>query len=177
MSDDELGSGPAAEPPAYDPTMWRASTDVLASEPEEPTKRAPWGLVGAAGVLVLALVGGVTYAVGALSGGGSQPADALPSGAFAAVTLDLDPSAGQKLDGFRFLRKFPALRDKVPATGDLREVMFDAVADDAGWGQRRLRQRGRALAGQADRRRPLSPGHQQHGRRPAADRRGGPAGQ
>ena len=134
MSDDELGSGPAAEPPAYDPAMWRASTDVLASEPEEPTKRAPWGLVGAAGVLVLALVGGVTYAVGALSGGGSQPADALPSGAFAAVTLDLDPSAGQKLDGFRFLRKFPALRDKVPATGDLREVMFDAVADDAGWG-------------------------------------------
>ena len=85
-------------------------------------------------MLVLALVGGVTYAVGALSGGGSQPADALPSGAFAAVTLDLDPSAGQKLDGFRFLRKFPALRDKVPATGDLREVMFDAVADDAGWG-------------------------------------------
>ena len=114
--------------------MWRAGTDVLASEPEQPTKRAPWGLVGAAGVLVLALVGGVTYAVGALSGGGSQPADALPSGAFAAVTLDLDPSAGQKLDGFRFLRKFPALRDKVPATGDLREVMFDAVADDAGWG-------------------------------------------
>ena len=134
MSDDELGTGPAAEPPAYAPSTWRASTDVLASQPEEPTKRAPWGLVGAAGVLVLALVGGVTYAVGALSGGGSQPADALPSGAFAAVTLDLDPSAAQKLDGFRFLRKFPALRDKVPATGDLREVMFDAVADDAGWG-------------------------------------------
>jgi hypothetical protein len=153
MSDDELGTGPAAEPPAYgppaygppafgpttydpttyDPTTWRAATDILASEPEEPAKRAPWGLVGAAGVLVLALVGGVTYAVGALSGGGSQPADALPSGAFAAVTLDLDPSAGQKLDGFRFLRKFPALRDKVPTNGDLREVMFDAVADDAGW--------------------------------------------
>jgi hypothetical protein len=134
MSDDELGTGPVAEPPAYEPMTWRAGTDVLASEPEEPARRAPWGVVGAAGVLVLALVGGVTYAVGALSGGGSQPADALPSGAFAAVTLDLDPSAGQKLDGFRFLRKFPALRDKVPTSGDLREVMFDAVADDAGWG-------------------------------------------
>jgi hypothetical protein len=131
---DDLDSGQPAEPPAYDPSAWRASTEVLASVPEEPAKRAPWAVVGGAAVLVLALVGGVTYAVGALSGGGSQPADALPSGAFAAVTLDLDPSAGQKLDGFRFLRKFPALRDKVPLDGDLREVMFDAVADEAGWG-------------------------------------------
>ena len=135
-TDDQLGQ-PAANPPSsFDYSGWQASRDVLSTEPDdEPAKRAPWALVGAAGVLVLALVGGVTYAVGALSGGGSQPADALPSGAFAAVTLDLDPSAGQKLDGFRFLRKFPALRDKVPANGDVREVMFDAVADDAGWGK------------------------------------------
>ena len=77
---------------------------------------------------MLALVGGVTYAVGSLSGGGDQPADALPAGAFAAVSFDLDPSAGQKVDGFRFLRKFPALRDKVPLDGDLREILFDALA-------------------------------------------------
>jgi hypothetical protein len=134
-TDDQLGQPAANPPPSFDYTGWQASRDVLGTEPDDgPATRAPWALVGAAGVLVLALVGGVTYAVGALSGGGSQPAEALPSGAFAAVTLDLDPSAGQKLDGFRFLRKFPALRDKVPANGDLREVMFDAVADDAGWG-------------------------------------------
>lgn len=132
---DDLGTGQPAQPPAYDASGWHASVDVLATDLEEPAKRAPWALIGGAGVLVLALVGGVTYAVGALSGGGSQAADALPSGAFAAVTLDLDPSAGQKIDGFRFLRKFPALRDDVPLDGDVRKVMFDAIAADAGWGK------------------------------------------
>ena len=82
---------------------------------------------------MLALVGGVTYAVGALSGGGDQPADALPAGAFAVVSFDLDPSAGQKLDGFRFVRKFPALREKVPLDGDLRQVLFEALAPEVGW--------------------------------------------
>jgi hypothetical protein len=76
----------------------------------------------------------VTYAVGALSGGGAQPVDALPAGAFAVVSVDLDPSAKQKVDGFRFLRKFPALRAHVPADGDVREVLFDAVAGEARWG-------------------------------------------
>jgi hypothetical protein len=100
---------------------------------DEPSRPAPWAVVVGAAALVLALIGGVTYAVGSLSGGGSQPADALPSGAFGLVTIDLDPPAGQKIDGFRFLRKFPALRAKVPLDGDVRKVLFDAVARQAGW--------------------------------------------
>src|SRR4051794_31554643 len=115
MSDDQPGARPPADPtptvPAYG--GWSGSPDVLAAEPPERSpRRAPWALVGGIAVLVLALVGGVTYAVGALSGGGSQPDDALPTGAFAYVSLDLDPSAAQKIDAFRFLRTFPALRDK-----------------------------------------------------------------
>jgi hypothetical protein len=110
-----------------------ASQDVLAAYADEPGQRkAPWLLVGGVALLVLALVGGVTYGVGQLSGGGSQPEDALPSGAFAFVKVDLDPSAGQKIDGFRFMRKFPALRDKL-GDEDLRRVVFEAVADGAGW--------------------------------------------
>jgi len=120
--------------PPYDRGEWRAAPDVLATTPDdEPARRAPWAVVIGAAVLVLALVGGVTYAVGSLSGGGDQPADALPAGAFAAVSFDLDPSAGQKLDAFRFVRKFPALREKVPLDGDLRQVLFEALAPEVGW--------------------------------------------
>jgi hypothetical protein len=108
--------------------------DVLAAQPgPAPGRRASWPLVAAAAALVLALVGGVTYAVGALSGGGQQAADALPGGALGLLSVDLDPPAGQKIDGYRFLRKFPSLRDHVPLDGDAREIVFDAIADEAGW--------------------------------------------
>lgn len=114
---------------------WSAATpDVLAAHPEPPVaRRRSWPLVAAAAALVLALVGGVTYAMGALSGGGQQATEALPSGAFGVLSVDLDPPAGQKIDGFRYLRKFPALRDHVPLDGDVRQVVFDAFADDLGW--------------------------------------------
>ncbi|MGH8895157.1 MAG: DUF3352 domain-containing protein, partial [Actinomycetes bacterium] len=111
------------------------TTDILATYAEEtPTRRAPWLLVGGAAVAVLALVGGVTYGVGQLSGGGTQPEGALPAGAFGFAKVDLDPSAGQKIDGFRFMRKFPALRERL-GNEDLRELAFDAVADGAGWSE------------------------------------------
>ena len=84
-------------------------------------------------VLVAALIGGVTVAVRGLSGGGAQPEDALPGGAFAFAKVDLDPSAGQKINAMRFLRKFPALRDKVSLNGDLREALFESVSESAGW--------------------------------------------
>jgi len=107
--------------------------DILAAYDESaPPRRVPWLVAGGAGLLVLGLVAGVTYGVGALSGGGSQPETALPGGAFAFVKVDLDPSAGQKIDGFRFLRQFPALRDKLGGD-DLRKVVFEEVAEGAGW--------------------------------------------
>jgi hypothetical protein len=137
MSDDQPAAPRPGDPspsafPAYG--GWAGSPDVLAAEaPERSPRRAPWALVGGIALLVLALVGGVTYAVGALSGGGSQPDDALPTGAFAYASIDLDPPAAQKIDAFRFLRTFPALRGRVPADGDARKVFFDAFAQDAGW--------------------------------------------
>lgn len=123
-------AGPEGQPPAWA----AATTDVLAAHGDgPPARRRSWPMVAGAAALVLALVGGVTYAVGALSGGGQQPAEALPAGAFGVLSIDLDPPAGQKIDAFRFLRKFPSLRDRVPLDGDLRQVAFETVADAAGW--------------------------------------------
>jgi hypothetical protein len=112
--------------------------DILASYPETPAPKRRFPLrgllVGLVVVVVLALVGGITVAVRGLSGGGTQPEGVLPAGAFAFAKVDLDPSAGQKINAIRFARKFPALRDKVPADADLRKALFEAVADSAGWG-------------------------------------------
>jgi hypothetical protein len=108
--------------------------DVLATpEPEKRRKPATWWVVGGAAVAVAALIGGITYGAASLSGGGTQPEGALPAGAIAFAKVDLDPAAGQKVDAIRFLRKFPSLRGHVAADADLRKVLFDAVADDAGW--------------------------------------------
>jgi hypothetical protein len=137
MSDDQPAAPPPTEPTPGAPSAylgWSGTPDVLAAnEPERSPRRVPWALVGGIAVLVLALVGGVTYAVGALSGGGTQPDDVLPAGALTYSSIDLDPSAGQKIDAFRFLRLFPALHDKVPTDGDVRKVFFDALAQSGAW--------------------------------------------
>jgi hypothetical protein len=108
--------------------------DVLAApEPEGRRKPAAWWLVAGVVALVAALIGGITYGAASLSGGGAQPEDALPAGAVAFAKVDLDPPAGQKIDAIRFLRKFPTLRGRLAEDADLRKVLFDAVAADAGW--------------------------------------------
>jgi hypothetical protein len=108
--------------------------DVLAAhEPESGRKPATWWVVGGVVALVAALIGGITYGAASLSGGGAQPEDALPAGAVAFAKVDLDPAASQKVDAIRFLRKFPSLRNHLTADADLRKVLFEAVADDAGW--------------------------------------------
>jgi hypothetical protein len=115
------------------------SLDILPSFPamDAPSKRPSrlrWVLSALVVVLVAALIGGVTVAVRGLSGGGSQPEDALPAGAIAFAKVDLDPPAGQKINAIRFLRKFPALKDKVGLNADLRESLFKGMAEGAGWG-------------------------------------------
>jgi Protein of unknown function (DUF3352) len=126
MSDDQTRPMGVPDPGAP------SGGDVLAGH-ERERKHTPWLLIGGVAVVVAALVGGVTYGVQMLSGGGSQPEEALPGGAFAFAKVDLDPSAGQKIDAVRFMRKFPALREKVAEDADLRKVLFESVAADAGW--------------------------------------------
>ena len=114
-----------------------ATPDVLATgngaaDDASSTRRFGWAAAAGAGVLVLALVGGVAYGLSALSGSGKQPEEALPAGAFLYADLDLDPSAGQKVDAFRFLRKFPELKKDLQGD-DLRKNAFEAMAPEAGW--------------------------------------------
>ena len=86
----------------------------------------------AAAVLAVGLVGGgVAYGVGQLSGGGTQPDERVPASALAIVSLDLDPSAGQKVDALRFARKFPKVKARIGSGDDLRKMLFDAVSDSS----------------------------------------------
>jgi hypothetical protein len=82
------------------------------------------GLV-AAGVVGVVAAG--SWAAVSFLSTGSQPAEAVPADALAYVSIDLDPSAGQKLEAVRIAQKFPALKQELglDATDDLRRWVFD----------------------------------------------------
>ncbi len=69
------------------------------------------GLVAAAAAAVVVAVGAGAYGVVQLLAGGSSPATAVPADAVAYLSLDLDPSAAQKLEAFKILRKFPSIKE------------------------------------------------------------------
>ncbi|WP_068327757.1 DUF3352 domain-containing protein [Janibacter terrae] len=109
----------------------------LPPQPAPSSRRAlRWGALGVAGVLSLGLLGGgALFAYGKINGGGPQPETALPATAIAFAKVDLDPSADQKVDAFRFARKFPGARDEladIDEGSDLRQELFDAIKEDGG---------------------------------------------
>ncbi|MGZ8736741.1 MAG: DUF3352 domain-containing protein [Nocardioides sp.] len=84
---------------------------------------------GAAGVVLAAGAG--TWGVAQLMAGGTSPASAVPSIAVAYASIDLDPSASQKIEALRMLKKFPAI-DKELDLGvrdDLRRWVFEQIQD------------------------------------------------
>jgi hypothetical protein len=89
------------------------------------------GLVAGAVLAVGLIGGGVAYGVAQLSGGGAQPEQMVPASALAVITVDLDPSAGQKVDALRFARKFPELKARAGGGDDLRKVLFEVVSDSS----------------------------------------------
>jgi hypothetical protein len=109
-------------------------------EPEEPDESDGTGrsggsrriaLIAVVSVLVAAVLGAGAWAYVQLSGGGPQPADALPDSTIALVSVDLDPSASQKIAAIRTIRKIPDLRKQVDidSKDDVRRWIFDkAVA-------------------------------------------------
>lgn len=96
--------------------------------PQGPSRRAM--TVTAVAVAIAAVLGGGAYAAYSfLNGGGPQPADVLPASTVAMVSVDLDPSAGQKIAAIRSIRRFPLLKKELglQADDDLRKFVFDKV--------------------------------------------------
>lgn len=99
--------------------------------------RSRRGLVGAAaaaGVVGVVAVGG--WAAVSLMSSGEQPAAAVPGNALGYVSLDLDPSAGQKIEAIKIARKFPALEQELgmDAQEDLRKRLFEEIEKETDCG-------------------------------------------
>jgi hypothetical protein len=90
-------------------------------------------LIAGGAVVALGLVGGGVWAASSLLGTGDQPAEALPASTLGYASIDLDPSASQKVEAFQMLRKFPAIKDELGlASGDdLRKKLFDEIQAQA----------------------------------------------
>jgi hypothetical protein len=95
-------------------------------------------VITAVAVVVAGALGGGAYAAYSfLNGGGPQPADVLPASTVAVVSVDLDPSAGQKIAAITSIRRFPTLKKVLglKADDDLREYVFDKLTQGSECGQ------------------------------------------
>jgi hypothetical protein len=90
------------------------------------------GLVAAAAVAVVAAVGVGAYGVVQLMSGGSSAATAVPADAIGYVSLDLDPSASQKIEAFKMLRKFPSIKKELGGRDDIRKAVFEEIRTEGG---------------------------------------------
>src|ERR1700709_2823057 len=92
------------------------------------------GLVAVASLAVVAALGAGAYAMVQLFDGGSSPAASVPASAIGYLRLDLDPSASQKIEAIKILRKFPALKDelKIGSRDDIRRRLFEEIRKDGG---------------------------------------------
>jgi hypothetical protein len=89
-------------------------------------------VLSAVAVTAVAVLGGGAYAAYSfLAGGGPHPEDVLPASTIGVVSVDLDPSAGQKISAIRSMRKFPALKDTLGlhADDDLRKYAVDKLLE------------------------------------------------
>lgn len=83
--------------------------------------------VGVAGVVAL---GG--WAAVSLMSDGTQPAEAIPADALGYASLDLDPSASQKIEAIKILKKFPGLEKEmdISSQDDLRRWVFEKAQEE-----------------------------------------------
>lgn len=80
------------------------------------------------------VAGGAFAAYQLLSGGGAQPAEALPGSAIAYARIDIDPSAEQKVATLRLLRRLPEFEEETGITSDkedLRRLIVEEFLSDS----------------------------------------------
>lgn len=104
-----------------------AGAPVSAAPPSSDRRRRLLALGGL--VAVLAVGGGAVWAASSFLGTGAQPAEALPAGTLGYVSIDLDPSGGQKIEAIQTLRKFPAFAEEIglETDDDLRERLVEEI--------------------------------------------------
>jgi hypothetical protein len=113
--------------PPYQPAD--SQTEVLGTA---PSGRRRVLIISVVAALVVGVLGaGAWAAYSMLSGGGPRPAEALPSSTVAVVSIDLDPSASQKIAAIKAIRKFPSLKKSLglKADDDLRKFIFDKATE------------------------------------------------
>lgn len=106
--------------------------DAMPSEPPTPeSERRRRALVLGAGVTAgVVALGAAAWGVHSFVSTGPQPAEALPASTLAYVALDIDPSGPQKIEAYKFLRKFPAIREQLDLEDDdLRRTWFEEFVD------------------------------------------------
>ncbi|GAA1144576.1 DUF3352 domain-containing protein [Nocardioides aquiterrae] len=98
-------------------------------QPPGPRGGRRTALIAGGAVGLLAVVGVGAWAAWSFFSTGPQPAAALPASTVGYVSIDLDPSGGQKIEALRTLRKFPEFRDQVglDTDDDVRKWVFEEV--------------------------------------------------
>ncbi|MGH3364418.1 MAG: DUF3352 domain-containing protein [Nocardioidaceae bacterium] len=86
--------------------------------------------LAAAGVAGVVALGG--WAAVSLMSDGTQPAEAIPADALGYASLDLDPSASQKIEAIKILKKFPGLEKEmdISSQDDLRRWVFEKAQEE-----------------------------------------------
>jgi hypothetical protein len=107
-----------------------APMPAVAPEPAQPPRTRGRGAtiaIVASVVAVVVIAGGGFAAWRFLAGGGPRPAEVLPASTFAVLSVDLDPSGGQKIEAIKTLRKFPSFREHtgVRPDSDVVKAIFD----------------------------------------------------
>ncbi|WP_091117364.1 DUF3352 domain-containing protein [Nocardioides psychrotolerans] len=121
--------GPPSGPPSPPEYLEAGRGYPLPPGPSTGSGRRKKIVIGAGAVIGLAASGTGVWAAMSFLATGSQPAEALPADTIGYVSVDLDPSGGQKIEALRTLRKFPAFRDDVglDTDDDLRERIFEEI--------------------------------------------------
>jgi hypothetical protein len=89
--------------------------------------------VGGASAAVVAMVAAGGWGLAQLMAAPGSPADAVPADALSYLSLDLDPSASQKIAAIETLQRFPALKKELDldSRDDVRRWAFEAVLADS----------------------------------------------
>lgn len=96
----------------------QGSGSLLPKDPATSAATRKRVLIGGGVLVGLAGVGAAAFAAYSFLASGPQPAEALPASTVGYVSLDLDPSGGQKIEAIRTLNKFPAFKEELDLDTD-----------------------------------------------------------